>query len=141
MKILDYLFYMQVKLQMKILKKDVKDSAFSAALGNSLWIGFLTLSIMAAAYLLFPLHLSGIDQTIKFLTEKPLRFVAADAVVAFAMILRYLKFVDYETLAREIERTKKQSAVSALFWILWLGAPVFVFVVMRIYFDGQVKWW
>ena len=54
MKLLDYFFKIHVKWQMKLLKKDMNDSRFSAALLNGVWLSFFSLGLLSAIGVIYP---------------------------------------------------------------------------------------
>ena len=137
MKLLDYFFYVLVKWQIPILKKDLPDSKFSACLFLSLWIMWSFISFLCICGLLIQ------NQFLVFAVGSFWFHLAIATILVIWVYIRYFKRIPFDNIQRDRDAMKrvKRFFFYLLFIIFLIGIPILLFTTYRLYKFGQIKWW
>ena len=132
MKLFDYFVLISIKLQMKYIKKDIKDSVWSTCLVFGLWFGFFLYGLFSVVGTIYPNAYSY------YIVNSYVIGIISTFVLAALLVLRYFRFINYDELLLSMDKLKKpiRSLVYFLFWIYIIGVPIFSYKAMRAFWYG-----
>lgn len=129
---LDFFFYSFVTFQVKVLKRDLDDSRWSAALMTSLFVCFFISAIFMTGSIFFPNDLADI-----YVNGKSI-WLGLVIVVAALVIWRFFYFVTYESLVVKRRKIKYVWVYHLINWLIVIGGSILSFVAFRLYKYGYV---
>lgn len=124
---LDFFFYSFVTFQVKVLKRDLDDSRWSAALMTSLFLCVFIAGIFMSGSLFYRNSIAD-----KFVNDNSIWMILG-IVVAILIIWRFFYFVKYESLIAKRRQIKYIWIYHIVNWLIVLGAPVLLFITFRLY--------
>lgn len=119
MNLIDYIFRSTVRMQMRILKKDVDDSRFSTTLVAGLWLGWLFISIILT------LSIWNRNSFSDALVNSAFVHIFTLAICTLLIIVGYFFFIKYDKLIARRSKTKQM--------IIYLYRKPFQYMFYRIY--------
>lgn len=129
---LDFFFYSFVTYQVKVLKRDLDDSRWSAALITAVFLCFSISSIFMLGSLFYRNGLAD-----KYVNDAWLWMILW-IIVGVLMVCRFFYFVKYELLIAKRRQIKYIWIYHMVNWLIVLGAPILLFVTFRLYLYGYV---
>lgn len=129
---LDFFFYSFVTFQVKVLKRDVDDSRWSAALMTSLFLSITIASIFMLGSNFYRNELADI-----FVNGKTL-WMTLGFIISILIIWRFFHFIKYESLIDKKQKMKHVWVYHIINWLIVIGAPILLFVTFRLYLYGYV---
>lgn len=129
---LDFFFYSFVTFQVKVLKRDLDDSRWSAALMTSLFLCFFISGIFMTGSIFFPNDLADI-----YVNGKSI-WLGLVIIVAALVIWRFFYFVTYESLVVKRRKIKYVWVYPLTNWLIVIGGSILFFVAFRLYKYGYV---
>ncbi|WP_455593527.1 hypothetical protein [Bacteroides sp.] len=129
---LDFFFYSFVTFQVKVLKRDLDDSRWSAALMTSLFLCIFIAGLFMSGSLFYRNNIANM-----FVNSKSI-WMMLGIVVAILIVWRFFHFVKYEALAVKRRQIKYIWIYHVINWLIVIGAPVLLFVTFRLYLYGYV---
>lgn len=131
MRLIDYFFYVLVKVQVTILKRDEEDARFSASLHTAFLIFFVWTSVV------FAFGLSKRNMLADLLRGNQWGFVGFGAFTGILTVIRYFKFIKYAELQAWSSRCGrvKKALLRVWFFLFFFGMPVVSFILFRMYLN------
>ena len=129
---LDFFFYSFVTFQVKVLKREVDDSRWSAALMTGLFLFYSITAIFLSISIFCRNNLADICVN----TNWALMILGLISVIL--MVWRFFYFVRYESLIVKRQKIKHVWIYHVINWLIVIGGPILDFVTFRLYLYGYV---
>lgn len=134
--LLDYLFLAQVRFQVKLLRKSVDDSRWSAALATGLWFGWLILLMLCCVGLIKRNVLTT------YIIDNIYISILVLVLCTLFVIVRYFRFIKYNDLDkwRQNMNSTRRGFMHLCYLIMLVSIPIALFITMRLYLYDQIAW-
>lgn len=129
---LDFFFYSLVTFQVKVLRKELDDSRWSAALVTSFFLCCFIFGLFMAGSLFYRNSLAD------WFVESATLWMTSVIVIAGLVIWRYFGFLSFESLVAKRRRMRHIWFFHVVNWLFVTGAPVLIFITFRLYLCGHL---
>lgn len=129
---LDFFFYSFVTFQVKVLKRDLNDSRWSAALITAVFLCFSISSVFMSFSIFYKNKLANIYVNDTWL------WMLLWIIIGILMIWRFFFSITYETLVSKRKKIKSTWSYHIVNWLIVIGAPILLFVTFRFYKYGYI---